>query len=297
MCALPIRSKLGMPSRNSGLGQSFGRLAAVRMRHQQIAAGRAARAARSPRGRRSSPRRRAGARAAATCRRGDAHRQLGTHLGQEHAGGHSRSGSAPRATLTLPKWKCPSSIASTSWLRWRRRLRRHRAAREQGRGGCTSASLAVRPVSRSNSVKGTRAALLQRQGGRAHLLADRQRMRRAAELPQPARGVPPSVVPSHCSGMWPSSEPDTSGTNTGSRPKASMISRSSSMSPGVRWLPGSTLIRFASQRGLSSAGHLVDQRGHRLRPAVLEGADVVGRRDVDDLGVGQLRMLLARQAM
>jgi hypothetical protein len=44
MCALPIRSKLGMPSRNSGSGQSFGGLAAVRMGHQQIAAGRARRA-------------------------------------------------------------------------------------------------------------------------------------------------------------------------------------------------------------------------------------------------------------
>jgi hypothetical protein len=61
-------------------------------------------------------------------------------------------------------------------------------------------------------------------------------MRRAS-----ANVVPPMVVGLNSSDMWPSSEPDTSGRKIGCRPKASMISRTSSMSPGVRWHPGSTL--------------------------------------------------------
>ena len=68
-----------------------------------------------------------------------------------------------------------------------------------------------------------------------------------------ASGVPPSVVPSQRSGMWPSSEPETSGTKVGCKPKASISSRSSSRSPGVRWLPGSTFTACA-RRGVSTSG-------------------------------------------
>ena len=165
---------------------------------------------------------------------------------------NSRSGSAASATLTLPKWKCPSSIASTSWLRC---LRRRGGASRPDRlpSSCTSASVAVRPVRRSNTVHGTpqRACSASAAGRICSPMASV-----CAEPPiccSAVNGVPPIVVPSQSSGMWPSSEPETSGTNTASSPKASMISRSSSMSPGVRWLPGSTVTR-RSQRGVSTRG-------------------------------------------
>jgi hypothetical protein len=49
--------------------------------------------------------------------------------------------------------------------------------------------------------------------------------------------VPPSVVPRQSGAMWPSSEPDRSGSTIASSPNAATISRSSSMSAGDRWRP------------------------------------------------------------
>ncbi len=66
--------------------------------------------------------------------------------------------------------------------------------------------------------------------------------------------VPPSVVPRQSGAMWPSSEPEMSGSTMGFRPKAWMISRSSSMSLGVRWLPGSSVTWSATTgSGFTSA--------------------------------------------
>ena len=67
---------------------------------------------------------------------------------------HSRSGSAPSATLTLPKWKCPSSMASTSWLRWRR-MRAGTGRPDTVASRRMKSSVAVSPVRRSNTVNGT----------------------------------------------------------------------------------------------------------------------------------------------
>jgi hypothetical protein len=162
-------------------------------------------------GRRSPPRWRA-ARQHRALGGGDADRQLHAHLGQEAAGANSRSGSAPMATRLLPRWKWPSSMASTSWPRWRRR--RAGAGRPDSADSAIRASVAVRPVRRSNRVKGTP----QRAPG--------ARRPRASARPgprvrgRPGRGCRPGRAAQRGGqevvGMWPSSEPETSGTITGS---------------------------------------------------------------------------------
>ena len=172
---------------------------------------------------------------------------------------NSRSGSAPSATLTLPKWKWPSSMASTSWLRWRRSALRHGAAGElaellhEGVGG-GQAGEAV------EQREGHAAARLQRLGRRPHLLADGQRVGRAAEFLQ---GLPAACRRSWCPASRRACGRRASRTRRARTPAAGRRPRSARAAlrcrPGVRWLPGSTLTRCA-RRGVSVARDLPDQR-------------------------------------
>ena len=81
----------------------------------------------------------------------------------------------------------------------------------------------------------------------AHLLADRDRRGRRPS-PRPARAsCRQRRAAPRSSGMWPSSEPDTSGSTIGCSPNASHSPRSSSTSAGVRCAPGSRLTCVATR--------------------------------------------------
>ena len=153
----------------------------------------------------------------------------------------SRSGSAAMATLTPPRWKCPSSMASSNWLRWRRYLagtgRPLRRARSVSRRSFGSS-----PVRRFSTSQGTPQRVCKASPA-SRICSPMAIVKAEAPAAQICSSVvPPSVVPRQSGGMWPSSEPEMSGITMASRPKASTISRSSSMSAGLRWQPGSRLI-------------------------------------------------------
>ena len=104
--------------------------------------------------------------------------------------------------------------------------------------------------------------------------------------------MPPSVVGVNSSGMCPSSEPERSGRNEGSRPNASMMSRSSSRSPGREMAARKHVdARRIARRPLQAASQPASptMRVDGLRPAILECVLEVRRRDVDERQLRRVR--------
>ncbi len=114
------------------------------------------------------------------------------------------------------------------------------------------ASTASSPTSRSNSLNGTPVFRSSASAG-FRMCSPITRVRTAAPMPLISAAVtPPSVVALKSSGWRPPMEVDRSGRMTGVRPKPSIRSRISSTSPGVRWLPASTLTRLLTLIGAGS---------------------------------------------
>ena len=157
-----------------------------------------------------------------------------------------------------------------------------------------NSSLGSRPHSRSNSRNGT--PVLASIAWRRAASGRRWRSSSAAWpiVAISSTPMPPIVVGTNSSGIWPSSEPAISGRNDGSSPKSSMMFLQLVEIPRRQMASR----QHIDPSGIAAGGILrgldqhFDHARHGLLPTVLERVLEVGGRDIDHRECREFRMLL-----